>query len=82
MTVNNKTVFFFSGILGEKYSPSPPSLKFPPQTITNWVCFLDVFHIFPPHKSNFPALTTFIEKTLQQSQVEMSLYYILLPLSS
>ena len=34
-----------------------PSLSFefpPPQTITNFVCFLDVLHIFSPHKSNSP----------------------------
>ena len=41
--------------------------NFPPKTITNFVCFLDVFHIFSPHKSNFPPETTFLENTLFRS---------------
>ena len=48
-----------------------PSLSFefpPPQTITNFVCFLDVLHIFSPHKSNSPPKTTSLEKTLLMSQ--------------
>ena len=41
--------------------------NFPPKTITNFVGFLDVFHIFSPHKSNFPPETTFLENTLFRS---------------
>ena len=32
--------------------------------MTNFVCLLDVFHIFFPHKSNFPPKNAFLEKTL------------------
>ena len=28
--------------------------EIPPKIITNFVCFLDVIHIFSPHKSNSP----------------------------
>ena len=35
---------------------------FPPQTITNFVCFLDILHIFSPHKSNLPPKTISLEK--------------------
>ena len=43
---------FFSGPLGGKFPLPPPKFKFPLQTIKIFVCFLDVFHIFSPHKSN------------------------------
>ena len=43
--MTNSTVFF-SGPLGGEISP--------PKTITNFVCFLDVFHIFSPNKRDFP----------------------------
>ena len=58
------TSVFFHGLWGGGNSPTPPlpSFKFPPQTITKFVYFLDVFHIFSPQKSNFPPKTTFIEK--------------------
>ena len=48
---------FFQGLWGGE-------LDFPPKTITKFVCFLDVFHFFSPHKSNSPPQTTFLEKTL------------------
>ena len=54
---------FFSGPL--RAGNSPPSFEFPPQTITNFVCFLDIFQIFSPHKINFPPKTTTLEKTLE-----------------
>ena len=44
---------FFSGPLGGG-GISLLSFEFPPQTITNFVYFLDILHIFSPHKSNFP----------------------------
>ena len=52
---------FFSGPLGGEKIP-PLSFEFPPQTITNFVCFLDILHIFSPPKSNFPSKTTSLEK--------------------
>ena len=67
---------FFSGPLGGEISPL--SFEFPPQTITNFVCFLDILHIFSTHKSNFPPS---LEKTLhKQLPIEVTLrlsYYIL-----
>ena len=37
--------FFWGGAFWE---------EIPPEIITNFVCFLDVIHIFSPHKSNSP----------------------------
>ena len=43
---------FFSGPLGGEISPL--SFEFPPQTITNFVCFVDIFHIFLSPQKQFP----------------------------
>ena len=44
--------------------------NFPPNN--NKVClFLDVFHIFSPHKSNFPPKTTFLEKNPGRNTVAL-----------
>ena len=53
-------MFFFRAFRGGNFPPS--SFEFPPQTITNFICFLDILHIFSPHKSNFPPKTTSLEK--------------------
>ena len=50
---------FFSGPLGGKLPPL--SFEFPPQTITNFVCFL-AFSL--PTKAIPPPETTSLEKTL------------------
>ena len=55
----NRGECFFSGALGgEIPPPPPPSFKFSPQTIKKFV-FMNVFHIFSPHKSNFPPTRLF-----------------------
>ena len=60
---------FFSGPLGGEISPL--SFEFPlPRTITNFICFLDILHIFSPHKSNFPPKTTSLEKTLVSQLIQ------------
>ena len=51
---------FFRAFRGGNFPPL--SFEFPPQTITNFVCFLDILRIFSPHKSNFPPKTTSLEK--------------------
>ena len=48
---------FFSGPLGGKFQIPPP-----PKTVTNFVCFLNVFYIFSPHKSNSPLKLYFQKK--------------------
>ena len=58
------TQCFFSGPLVGEIPPPPLSFEFPPQTVTNFVCFQNILHIFSPHKSNFPPKTTSLEKTL------------------
>ena len=56
--------FFFRAFRGGNFPP-PLSFEFPPQTITNFVCFLDIFHIFlSPQKQFPPPKTTSLEKTL------------------
>ena len=54
---------------------SPPKvLNSPSQTITK---FVDVFHIFSSHKSNFPPpKTTFLEKTLNTREEGSALIYV------
>ena len=47
---------FFQGLQGGKFPPL--SFEFLPQTITNFVCFFYILHIFSPHKSNFPTKST------------------------
>ena len=52
---------FFQGLSG-----GGGYLQFPPQTITNFVCFFGCFfffHIFSPQKSNSPTQTTLLEKS-------------------
>ena len=58
--------FFFRAFGG---GISPLSFEFHPQTITNFVCFfcfcfffLDILHIFSPHKSNYSPKSTYLEK--------------------
>ena len=56
------SVFFFRAFGGGEFPPL--SFEFPPQTITNFVCFLDVLHIFLSPQKKFPLKTTSLEKTL------------------
>ena len=69
---------FFRAFRGGNFPPPPLSFEFLPQTITNFVCFLDILHIFSPHKSNFPPKTTSLEKTLVMNQ-DCTLHTDLLP---
>ena len=55
---------FNSELLGEDHVFFSGPLEFPPQTVTNFVMFLDIFHIFSPHKRNFSPKITSLEKTL------------------
>ena len=49
------TSVFFRAFRGGNSPPPPPlSFEFPPQTITNFVCFLDIFHIFLSPQKQFP----------------------------
>ena len=62
-------LFLFRAFRGGNSPPPPPSFEFPPQTRTNFICFLDIFHIFSPHKINFPPKTTSLEKTLHRPKL-------------
>ena len=64
-----QSVFFFRALRGGKFPPLSFKIPPPPQTMTNFVLFFHVFHIFSPHESNFPPKTTFLEKTLLAVQI-------------
>ena len=62
--------FFFSGPLGGGISPL--NFKFPPNN-NKFCCFLYVFHIFSPNKSDSPPKTTFLGKNLYTSTLTVHL---------